>query len=118
MGQTEPNSQFFRCFLQIFALPWNYSISEAKIFAENHRKQQIFAENRRFSQKTGLSHFRFQFVPFSSALDLEGAHVPVSQSQAPLPSLRIGGRVSKSLGKCQLVDGLLRRCGARTSEKN
>ena len=50
MGQTEPNSQFsidFRRFLQIFAVPRTYSISEVQIFAENRRKPQILAEKRR-----------------------------------------------------------------------
>ena len=58
MGQTEPNSQFFfadfRRFLLIFAFP-----------------AQIFAGNRRFSQKTAetcLSHLvcPFSFLPRSA----------------------------------------------------
>ena len=54
MGQTEPNSQFFadfRWFLQIFAFPGNYSTSGAQIFAGNRRFSQKTAGNRRFSQK-------------------------------------------------------------------
>ena len=47
MGQTEP--ELFtdsRNFLQIFAFPRNYGISEAQLFAENRRKLQNFAETR------------------------------------------------------------------------
>ena len=61
-GTNARDPQFFadfRRFLLIFALPGNYSISEAQIFAENRRKPQIFAENRRKPQifaETRLSH--------------------------------------------------------------
>ena len=53
-GTNARNSQFFadfRRFLLIFAFPGNYSILEAQIFAENRRFSQKTAENRRFLQK-------------------------------------------------------------------
>ena len=40
-----------RRFLQIFAFPVNYRISEAQIFAGNRRFSQKTAGNRRLSQK-------------------------------------------------------------------
>ena len=58
-GTNRAEFAVFRRFLQIFAFPGNYSISEAQIFAENRRKPQIFAGNRRKPQifaETGLSH--------------------------------------------------------------
>ena len=60
----------FRRFLLIFAFPGNYSILEAQIFAENRRFSQKTAENRRKPQifaETRLSHF-------SSALESVSAN--------------------------------------------
>ena len=51
----------FRWFLQILAVPGNYSIAEAQIFAEN---PQIFTENRWFLQKLVCP---IEFVPCNSA---------------------------------------------------
>ena len=54
-GTNARNSQFFadfRRFLLIFVFPENYSILEAQIFAGNRRFSQKTAGNRRFSQKT------------------------------------------------------------------
>ena len=53
-GTNAQDSQFFadfRRFLLIFAFPGNCSISGAQIFAENRRKPQKTAGNRRFLQK-------------------------------------------------------------------
>ena len=56
----------FHWFLQIFAIPRNYNIWEAQIFAENCRKPQIFAENRRKPLNFAETHFAHLVRPFES----------------------------------------------------
>ena len=55
----------FRWFLQIFAVPGNYSTSETQIFADFRRKPQIFAENLRIPQIFAETRLvcPFQFLP-------------------------------------------------------
>ena len=46
----------FSLILQIFVFPGKYSISEAQLFAENRRFSQKTTGNRRILQKRVLSH--------------------------------------------------------------